>query len=401
MFNNNEEFQEWGKLVGFSEQTILLIKNIRESEPARRVRSGPFNVGGRFNRSYKMAHTIQHESRTVEFPALLLMELDALYDKDDVLEIWDQPPSFVVNYQGENGRNLGHYYTADFFVIRRKSAGWEEWKLEENLQKVFNKNPEKYYKDDQGKWHFPPGERYASSFGLYFHVHSSSEINWILFRNLKLLLPYYNPLSETTSSIHRAVLSSVENTPGITLIELFEQVKEAKNTHIFELLLTKEIFIDLREVWLGDSHLVQLFISKEVGEFFSQLNKEQLPDFNKSCPRVIDLLPGTTVRWNDVILEIMLISETEIMLRRDNNDHPIFSHQAFEQFVRDGRITDFQLRPMVDKDSEAFRLIQRFGSSQALVEALHRLNIIKPALEGKKITDKSYTEKTYRNWIND
>ena len=401
MFNSNEELYEWGKSIGLSEQALLLVKKIRESEPSRRVRSGPYNVGGRFNRSNKMSHTIQHESRTVEFPALLMMELDELYSEEDVIEVWDQPLSFVVNYPGKNGRNLGHIYTADFFVIRRKSAGWEEWKLEEKLLKLSKQNPEKYFKDEEGIWHFPPGERYANPYGLYFHVHSSSEINWVLYRNLKLLLPcYQNKSLKTDSSTHQNILTLVKSMPGITLAELLEQVGDANNSHVFELLLTKDIFIDLCEAWLGEEHLVRLFSDRETRNFFVRLSLEQRTVSNKSSfPRVTELLPGTTLRWNNIPLEIVMISDSEIMLRKDENDYPVFPIPIFEQFIREGRVIDLQVRPVVDRNSEIYKVVPKIGKSEALVEALRKLNIIKPFLNGEKIIDKSVTDRTHRNWI--
>jgi hypothetical protein len=147
-----------------------------------------------------MNHTIQAESRGVEFAAILVMEFPGTVTDlsgDDVLEIWDQPPSFIINYRSIKRKNIGHLYTADFFILRANSAGWEEWKTEDELIKLARKNPERYIFGEDGKWHSPPCERYAEKFGLYFHVHSSKEINLMLLRNAKLLLPYYRRLIET------------------------------------------------------------------------------------------------------------------------------------------------------------------------------------------------------------
>src|SRR5262245_15821553 len=123
---SNQEFDQWVHRCNLSDEAKSIIEHIRSSPPARRAQSRSQNVRGHFNRSRKMALTIQYESRTVELPAILLMELD-----DDVIEIWDQPPSFIINYKDAAGRNRGHFYTADFFVLRQHSAGWEEWKTEE------------------------------------------------------------------------------------------------------------------------------------------------------------------------------------------------------------------------------------------------------------------------------
>jgi hypothetical protein len=147
-----------------------------------------------------MAHTIQAESRSVEFAALLLMEFPSEVlglPTEDVIEVWDQPPSFILNYKSSKGKNMGHIYTADFFVLRENSAGWEEWKPEDELIELAKKNPERYFLGEDGKWHAPPCERYAETFSLYFHVHSSKELNSVLLRNAHFLLPYYRRLKES------------------------------------------------------------------------------------------------------------------------------------------------------------------------------------------------------------
>jgi hypothetical protein len=183
---SNEEFDAWCKGLQLADRAKAEIEHIRSSPPARRVQSRVGNVTGHFNRSRKMGFSIQSESRTVEKPAIIIMELC----DDDVLEYWDQPPSFIINYKNKAGRSLGHTYTADFFVLRRHTAGWEEWKTQEELLELTKKS-EKYSVGADGKWHCPPAERYAEQFGLYHHTHSSAEISWVLIRNINMLMPYY------------------------------------------------------------------------------------------------------------------------------------------------------------------------------------------------------------------
>ncbi len=184
-----DKFDLLCRQLNLSEEAVREIQRIRSSPPARRVRSGPYSMAGRFNRSNKMDHTIQFESRTVEYRAILTMEVD-----EHVLEMWDQPPSFVIHYKTVGGRNIGDIYTADFFVLRDDCAGWEEWKTESQLINQAEKNPNKYCRNEDGTWRFLPGERYAHPLGLYFRVYSSAQINWTLLRNFKLLKPYIDEL---------------------------------------------------------------------------------------------------------------------------------------------------------------------------------------------------------------
>lgn len=85
--------------------------------------------------SRKMGVTIQFESHTVELGAIYLMEHDEV-----VLEFYDQQPSFKLSYRTASGRKTTHFYTPDFFVIRKDQAGWEEWKTEEQLHKLVENN---------------------------------------------------------------------------------------------------------------------------------------------------------------------------------------------------------------------------------------------------------------------
>ena len=48
----------------------------------------------------------------------------------------------------------------DFFVLRRESVGWQEWK-----------------QAGTGQWHCPPGEAYAAHLGVTYRLRSSAEFH--------------------------------------------------------------------------------------------------------------------------------------------------------------------------------------------------------------------------------
>ncbi len=157
-----EQFEQWVARLQISEAGQKIIDKVRSSEPSRRVGGGSKNVSGRYP-SRKMGVTIQFESHRVELPIIYLLE-----HNEDVLEFYDQPPQIKLDYQASNGRRLGVLHTPDFFVIRTNSAGWEECKTEQDLKKLAEKNPNRYfYTQEDNQWHCPPGEFYANKFGLY------------------------------------------------------------------------------------------------------------------------------------------------------------------------------------------------------------------------------------------
>jgi putative transposase len=106
-----QEFDLWCKHIKFSRDTQSLIAEIRAAEPARRVKSGPSNVSGRYP-SRKMGCTIQFESHRNELATILELEHD-----QTVCEYYDQPPSINLHYRSPSGKALNVLHTPDFFVF--------------------------------------------------------------------------------------------------------------------------------------------------------------------------------------------------------------------------------------------------------------------------------------------
>ena len=83
----------------------------------------------------KMGVTIQFESHHHELAGIYSMEYDS-----EVLEYYDQPPTIKLNYESASGRQLGVRHTPDYFVIRRKQAGWIELENITRIRTTGNKN---------------------------------------------------------------------------------------------------------------------------------------------------------------------------------------------------------------------------------------------------------------------
>lgn len=179
------DFDNWCHQLNLSELARNVVEQIRSSAPSRRVGGGRRNVSGRYP-SRKMRVTIQFESHKVELPFIYQLEHD-----NDVIEFYDQPPPIKLSYQSDTGRNLAFFYTPDFFVIGTNRAGWVECKTEDNLQKLAERNPNRYLLGEDNQWHSPPGEQYAQQFRFFFRLWSDAEINWVLQRNLNFLEDYY------------------------------------------------------------------------------------------------------------------------------------------------------------------------------------------------------------------
>ena len=266
--------------LGLSDQARAVIDDVRSSDPARRVRSSRGNVSGRYP-SKKMGVTIQFESHRVELAAIYEMEHDAY-----VLEYFDQPPSIKLLYDSANGRGMGVLHTPDFFVIRDDAVGWEEWKTEEDLNRLAVHNQNRYQRDETGRWRCPPGEAYASQSGLYYRVRSAQEIDWVFQRNIQFLDDYLRADCPTCgSAVGERLLGHALAAPGLSLEALFEVTQGvATRDEIYSLIATGALSVDIRSASLREPARVVVFAPGE--KQLAKLPGGQ-PDASLYAPQVL------------------------------------------------------------------------------------------------------------------
>jgi putative transposase len=249
--------------LGLTGEARAIVETIRSSPPTRRVRSAAGNVSVRYP-SRKMGVTIQAESHRVELAGLYEYEHDRR-----VLEFYDQPPAIKLVYQAKNGRQVSVWHTPDYFVLRADALGWEEWKTEQGLERLSEPRPHRYSRDGRGTWRCPPGERFASRFGLAYRLRSSSEIDWVLQRNLRFLDDYLAKPPTVEQRTAQTVLALIEQRPGLQLAELLDTLGEARADDVYALIATESIFVDLHAAPLAEPEQVQLFRDQETASAYA------------------------------------------------------------------------------------------------------------------------------------
>jgi len=267
-----EDLLVWYRRLGLSEVSRSEIDRIRSAPPSRRVGGGRQNVSGRYP-SRKMGVTIQFESHRVELAGIYEMEHDS-----GVLEYYDQPPSICLRYPAAQGRQLVVIHTPDYFVIRQDKAGWEEWKTEEDLVRLAQKSPHRYRLENGNSWRCPPGEEYAHSLGLYYHVRSSREINWVFQRNMQFLEDYLRFDSAPIASLVRErALAYVSAWAGMKLQELLEaSTGMAALNDIYSLIATGQLYVDLHVDALAEPGKAQVFGCRDAALACLRLSQKQV-----------------------------------------------------------------------------------------------------------------------------
>jgi transposase InsO family protein len=322
-----------------------------------------------------MGMTIQFESHKVELPFIYELEHD-----NDVLEFYDQPPSFNLSYQAANGRSLGHPYTPDFFVIRTDSAGWVECKTEQELQKLAEKNPNRYKQAEDGKWCMPPGEKYAKELGLFFQVWEDTQLNWILHRNLQFLEGYYRSLSyQVKETIVAVIISIATQKPGISLTELINSAEEVSRDDINFMILQEKIYIDLATFLLSDPEHCRVFKDRQTAHAYQLLISSQLTD-DTYISQAINIERGTSVVWDSRVLTIDLVGKTEILLHTESKEPVELSIATFQALIKQGKISGLRYQSNSSLSKEAMEVF--LGASEKDIEkANNRLQLIQPFLD--------------------
>ncbi len=377
---SQKDFLAWARQNDLSEEAQSIAQNVRTSDPARRVGGGRHNVTGRYP-SRKMGVTIQFESHRVELPAIYELEHD-----DDVLEYFDQPPSFKLDYCTPKGRRLGVLHTPDFFVIRKKEAGWEECKTEEELHLLSERNSNRYCRLGE-KWICPPGDSYANQFGFYYHVRSSAEINWIFQRNIQFLEDYLRSTPTVSPLSKQRAQAFIAARPRCSLADLLSLSGPGVNQDdIYSLIACGDLYVDMSSASLSDADKTIVTVEK-------MITPTALLPAPKRRVDMSTARTGDSLSWDGKDYQILNVGCTAITLLNDERTVLDVPLPAFEEYIK-GKGIILGGSGIRDDDEVRQRLIQ--ASEADLAAANYRFQIVSQAMRAEEIP---VAARTVRRWI--
>ncbi len=386
----NEEFLLWSRRLSLSQEAQTAIAKIRSANPARRVGGGRKNVSGRYP-SRKMGVTIQFESHRVELAFVYEMERDP-----DVLEYYDQAPSIPLEYEAANGRRLAVLHTPDYFVIHRSSAGWEECKLESELEKLAERSPNRYQQQEDGRWRCPPGEAHATRFGLYYRLRSSAEIDWTLQRNIQFLEDYWRfDAAKVVPAVREKVRVEVAAAPGLQLSDLFRRTQgSASRDDIHRMIAAGDVYVDLRASGVMQPDKARVFPNPEAATAWQSI--EAHPHAGER-PRFVHFTTGSSITWDGRISKIVNSGEKTISLLGEDHAFAEMPFETFETLVKEGRIAGTE--PDVASGLGTSSLLAA-ASEDDLKVANHRFELVRRYLNGERqIEGRPVPDRTLRLWV--
>jgi len=315
-----------------SKEAQKLLTEIRTSPPSRTpgARRGNMPV---WYPSQKMHCIIKAESHKVEFAFLLQAEHD-----DDVLEVWDQPPSIELEYQDRRGRTQRPHHTADYFLFRYKEAGWVECKPAQELIRQARTRPNRYRLDEHGKWRCPPGEAYAAKHGLFYEVYASDQINWAAQDNWLFLEDYYQNLDrlQVTEADLNHLSQIVREQPGILLSDLHLQV-EGINTDAINIAIVRHaLYVDLATYRLTEPWRTPVFPARSTAR--AVVHRPDKPAEQITLAPRVASIAGTSVSWAGQQWHISNVTSTDITLTCERSDPFSLARSAFDVLVQERKI---------------------------------------------------------------
>ena len=388
-------FQQWCRTLALPPATCDLLATIRASQPVRRVTSRANNMSGTYQ-SDKMGVTVQFESHKVELWAILVMDRDP-----DVLEFYDQPHTFRLRYLRKSGKQMqSHSYTPDFLVLRRNAVAFEEWKTEDELQRLAALSPFRYQQVEERSWRCPPGEEYAESLGLTFRLRSSAEFSSIYVDNLNFLADYFGVALSVPVQVQTTIRERLCETPGLPLSALAYDGSGVRPNDVYAMLALRLLYTDLYAVPLIQHGRVRLYLDAEQARTHAHLLPTRLTSrVGSPLPEVTaPLAVNTTLLWDGRAFTLINPGDTTTTLLPEKGTPIQIPSGFFFHLLDTGVITRLHAEEDAPVSPEVDRLMDRASPADQR-QANERFEKVMAYLQGEKDRYAGVAPRTLHRWV--
>ncbi|MBH8578326.1 DDE-type integrase/transposase/recombinase [Nostocaceae cyanobacterium CENA369] len=263
------------------------------------------------------------------------------------------------------------------------------------MLKIAQDSPNRWQREDNGKWRCPPAEEYASQYNLYYTVCSSAEINSVFVRNFVWLEDYFQKEQlQVEESVTSAILTTVKDQPGINLSQIIQQVEEASIDDLNILIATNQVYVDLGNSFLGQPEQVEVFLSEEEAFTHAQITKISAPIEARKI-QGLNITVGTAINWDGITWKIVNTGDKSIALLRDDENLIELPNSTFEHLFKEGKITGLSEHEESSMNSLVEEVLKK-ASQQDITKANNRYKNIESFLNG---TTSTKPNRTQRRWI--
>ncbi len=273
-------------------------------------------------------------------------------------------------------------HTADYFVFRYDSAGWEECKPVEKLRQFAEQGSQRYVLDQSGQWHCPPGEVFAAKYGLTYRVRASDQINWATQDNWLYLEDYYQDLEKLVvpeADLER-LFQLVDKEPGISLSDLRVAASPISSDQINIAIASYALYVDLGSHRLTEPSRTPVWRERSVALSHRHRMDGAIERGLDAHPVVIE--QGSRVMWDGKPWRIA-VGQTELTLVSDEGGVPFpLPRSTFDVLVHDGKI--------VGTESETHSSITIEG--QARLDSAREVDLATASFRNRVINPDQYDD---------
>lgn len=332
----DDELQSLFKARGTPSEGQARIRLIRSSLPARSARSNKMSGKTRYA-PLKMPFVVEAEAVSTEYVALVECDHD-----DDVFEFYSQVEPLRIDYLIPGSTRRVHLQTTpDIFKITRDAFVFVECKKEQQLELLAKENPNRFCRDEQGRWRSPPAERAAGLLGCQFEVRSSSQNNWTLHENLELLKDYLTgePVA-IDEMVHQSVVMQLSRRGWVSLFDLIHREPRLPADAVLGLIAQRRLFFPLGAMRLTDQEGSLIFLDEVTYRAHGCYVAARAL---KPLPVGVSTQAGTSFVWDGVPWRVINASTRGITVQAigaagSTSSLADLRAQDFEELVRQGRI---------------------------------------------------------------
>jgi transposase InsO family protein len=314
------------------------IRQCIEHGPSRRVQGRLGNVVTS-HYSQKMNCRLLLESRRGEHAQAILLERDP-----EVIAYFAQPPSVelvVTDAGGKPQTTLG--YTPDFLVLEKDGVLVIEMRDLGRLLERHQKNPQQFYRDDDGRWHYRAAETRFQEMGLRYELRSNSDLPACLIENVRFLEDYVSqdcpPLTGEQSS---RVVQAVQDRRHAKLQELLDLGISAD--HLYKAIADGVVYVDLSTDRLASSAELTIFSDQVTHEAY---RLARLRDLQPALPipGTIWLKPGSQLSYSGTVYTVLMAGERDVFLQDQAGQQVTMGLDALMQAHKVGILKTDGIRP--------------------------------------------------------
>ncbi len=274
---------------------------------------------------------IDTESRTVEYPAVVMYEHD-----DKVLEYYAQPVKLDLKWQAPSAKKpFRVQHTPDMLVIRKDGFWIEEWKEERKLQELQKKSPERIFKES-GEWRYPAVEEKFRDLGISYRIRTADEHPRTYIQNLTFLSDYLDTRWPSVDDKKlAAILAQFQDQAAIPLLHLIERGKAASSNLGEEILYTSDeiykaiadgaLSFDLMGDLLSDTHRAMVYRDPKALELGLTIIDVEVIDEHPADRRDVSIDSGCQVDYDGVTYTVVRVgAKTATLQSQDTTfDHDV------------------------------------------------------------------------------